>query len=445
MRYRFTEPLEPRRLLAGDVLFIRGADRSGGFLEATNDTQRTEQLADINNASTAGGNHGWKQLADLLRANGYTVTQAIEPLESGAPGTGQTTGAPLQLENLNLAQYDAVVFASNNAVYSNISIDALETYIRNGGGAIFISDGNFGSDWRDAPNSDTQFLSRFGLSVNQDDGTYSLRRDQGDFVEANHPLLIGVDEFDGEGVSPIVVPTTPPAGVTIRRIVGARGSTVVNNGTNPANDFRGTSRAVGPQDAALVTATVGRGRILAHFDRNTFFNNNGAGTDITRFDNQQYALNVFDWATDSQQPWVSSSSFTQADPYVLQFRMEDNLDGSLTREKIRLRDRKTGANLPGSFWSLSLNEGNGFTDVTITIRPHSPLGPYQLRVERRQISDESGNVRSGAIRYAFTLLDLNTPGSVVQARGQANPVPDIAKIDRDWTMSIFADSPNITT
>jgi hypothetical protein len=439
--------LEPRCLLAGDVLFIRGADRSGGFLEATNDFHRTEQLADINNASTAGGNHGWKQLADLLRANGYTLTQAIEPLEAGAPGSGQTTGAPLLLGNLNLAQYDAVVFASNNAVYSQTSIDAFETYIRNGGGAVFISDGNFGSDWRDAPNSDTQFLERFGLSVNQDNGTYSLRRDQGDFVEPNHPLLIGIDEFDGEGVSPIVVPTTAPAGVTIRRIVGARGTTFNNNGTDPGNDFRGTSRAVGAQDASLVTANVDRGRILTHFDRNTFFNDNGAGTDITRFDNQQYALNVFDWVTDTQQPWVSSSSFTQADPYVLQFRMEDNLDGSLTREKIRLRDRKTGANLPGSFWSLSLAEGNGFTDVTITVRADAPLGPYQLRVERRQISDESGNVRSGAIRYAFTLLDLNAPASVSSVAAsvrQVNPVPDIAKIDRDWLLSIFADSPNIT-
>ena len=32
------------------LLFVRGADRSGGFLEANNDVGRTEQLADINNA-----------------------------------------------------------------------------------------------------------------------------------------------------------------------------------------------------------------------------------------------------------------------------------------------------------------------------------------------------------------------------------------------------------
>ena len=36
--------------VAQTVLFIRGADRSGGFLEADDDAERTEQLADINNA-----------------------------------------------------------------------------------------------------------------------------------------------------------------------------------------------------------------------------------------------------------------------------------------------------------------------------------------------------------------------------------------------------------
>src|SRR5688500_7099456 len=108
------EPLEQRRLLDGSVLFIRGADRSGGFIEATNDTQRTEQLASVANASTSVGNHGWKQLADLLRGNGYTVTEVKETIEAGASSTGQTQGEHLHLPDLNLSQYRAVVMASNN-------------------------------------------------------------------------------------------------------------------------------------------------------------------------------------------------------------------------------------------------------------------------------------------------------------------------------------------
>lgn len=45
-------------LAQSNVLFVRGADRSGGFLEADNDTGRTEHLADINNHRTFGGKHG---------------------------------------------------------------------------------------------------------------------------------------------------------------------------------------------------------------------------------------------------------------------------------------------------------------------------------------------------------------------------------------------------
>src|SRR6476619_1988111 len=95
------EPLERRTLLAAPViLFVRGADRSGGFLEANNDAGRTEQLADINNASTAAGNHGWATLAGTLRDAGYVVEQIKEPLEANAPATGQTTGAPIKFETM---------------------------------------------------------------------------------------------------------------------------------------------------------------------------------------------------------------------------------------------------------------------------------------------------------------------------------------------------------
>src|SRR5678815_4398333 len=108
------EPLERRTLLAAPViLFIRGADRSGGFLEATNDAGRNEQLADINNASTASGNHGWATLASTLRGAGYVVEQMNEPLEAGAPAVGQTQGAPIKFETMTLSRYAAIVFGSN--------------------------------------------------------------------------------------------------------------------------------------------------------------------------------------------------------------------------------------------------------------------------------------------------------------------------------------------
>src|SRR5438046_3682562 len=108
------EPLESRFLMAATILFVRGAPRSGGFLEAVNDTGRTEQLADINNASTAAGNHGWATLAQTLRSAGFTIEQMTEPAGAGAPARGQTAGAPIHFENLSLTKYAAIIFASNN-------------------------------------------------------------------------------------------------------------------------------------------------------------------------------------------------------------------------------------------------------------------------------------------------------------------------------------------
>src|SRR5688572_30592262 len=83
------------------VLFVRGGDRTGGFLEAKNDEQRTEQLADIDNRSVAQGNHGWWELAQRLREKGYELEQITEgPADKPAP---------IDLQNLDLAKYDVVV------------------------------------------------------------------------------------------------------------------------------------------------------------------------------------------------------------------------------------------------------------------------------------------------------------------------------------------------
>ena len=253
--------------VAQTVLFIRGADRSGGFLEADDDAERTEQLADINNASTANGNHGWNELRLALEANGFQTDQMLEPLESGAPTTGQTTGAEIEFGNLDLSAYDVLVFGSNNAVYSEASIDAIESYIRGGGGAIFISDANFGSDWADASNSDQQFLDRFGLIVNQDRGTYSVQRSDDEFLIPDDPIFAGVDRFDGEGVTPFQIGDLT-AGVNADILALAEGETRLNDGAGGSN--RGSARDAGSNDAAVLFVTADQGRLIGHFDRNTF-------------------------------------------------------------------------------------------------------------------------------------------------------------------------------
>ena len=273
------------------VLFVRGAPRSGGFFEADTDAQRTEHLADIHNTSTIPGNHGWSELAELLRSHGYSVSQITEPLEPQAPMHGPTSGAPIPFEIMDLSVYDVIVMGSNNAVYSPASIDAFEQYIRSGGSALFIADAGFGSHWADASSSDQQFLDRFGWVIQQDLGVYDLRREDNDFIEPDHPVLLGVDAIEGEGVSPGVWLGADVPGVHTSPLVRAQpGAMTRNNDGVP-----GSVRPVALTDASLIVAHAECGRIALHFDRNTFFNTNGAGTDLNQLDHRVYAQNLFAW------------------------------------------------------------------------------------------------------------------------------------------------------
>lgn len=295
------ETLERREMLSATdptILFVRGADRSGGFLEAGDDTQRTEQLADIFNASTSGGNHGWNELRLTLEGAGFAVEQITETAENTS---GPSDGVHIDFETIDLTLYDVIVLGSNNAVYDTAGVDAIEAYVRGGGSVLFISDANFGGDWADASNSDQQFLDRFGLVMHQDQGTYSLFRSQGDYAVPDHPILTNVDRFDGEGVTPIEL-GTPTAGVTQTLLVGAKGNTRLNEPPFGNNNI-GPSRSSDPAiDGVLVVGAADDGKIAGHYDRNTFFNQNGAGTNINRFDNQQYALNLFGWLAGAFDP-----------------------------------------------------------------------------------------------------------------------------------------------
>lgn len=267
------------------ILFIRGADGSGGLGQG-NQQYRTEHLSDINNTSTAPGNHGFGQLAARLRQDGFTVSQWIE-----------SQGI---LDFNRLKPHRIVVFGSNNRVYSAAEIAALHQYFDAGGSALFMSDANWGADWSAAPASDNQFLARYGAAVYQDsaDGVPVMSRSTtGRFVLPGHATLSGPDgaggdddvaSYEGEGVSYFsIVPTHP---MRPRHIVSAAGFQVR---LITATGNAGPKRAAGPNDVAMFGVTKGNATIVGHFDRNTFFNANGTGSDITRRDHGTLALNLF--------------------------------------------------------------------------------------------------------------------------------------------------------
>ena len=285
------------------VLFIRGGSGTGGFLEGGAD----EQLSDIHDTSTAPGNHGWAELAALLEEEGFVVEQSVE---GPAPA-----GLPVDLPSIDLSHYDVVVFGSNNASYPAAAVDWLVPYVCSGGSALFISDANWGSGWSDAPSSDQSFLDRFDLVMNQDAGVYVLSRAAGDFViggvdQGGHPILAGpdgvvgtaddVNDFDGEGVSPATLTHLFPG---IEPVVLAKAKVVVH-----LNDSTGSGslKLPGVDDGALVALEYGAGRVACFFDRNTFFNLNGAGTSLHNWDNAQLARNLFAWLADAPGPTYGS-------------------------------------------------------------------------------------------------------------------------------------------
>lgn len=258
------------------VLFIRGGSGTAGFVEGGTD----DHLSDITDASTAPYNHGYGQLAALLRDAGYAVDQRVEgPV--AAPG-------PVDLAAVALDRYAVVVFGSNNASYGADAVALVVRFVHAGGGALFASDGNWGSFWDKAPTSDQAFLTPFGLIMNQDGGGLS-RLGGSDFVEPDHPILRGVEAFEGEGVSPCTLAHDPTALAAPHRLVAARD--VVHRNTAPDGPVTPPT----DDDAALAVAEYGAGRVACHFDRNTFFNDNGAGTSLASASNAIYARNLFDW------------------------------------------------------------------------------------------------------------------------------------------------------
>lgn len=281
------------------VLFIRGGAFTGGVLGGGS----TEELSDIHNASTAVGNHGYAELAALLAAEGFVVEQVTE---GPAPA-----GLPVNLLAIDLSHYDVIVFGSNNASYPPAAVDWLVPYVCSGGSALFISDANWGSSWSDAPSSDQPFLGPFDLVMNQDAGFYVVSRAAGDFViggvdHGNHPILAGpdgvtgsaddVNDFDGEGVSPATVAHLLP-GVEPVVLAKAKGNIHLNDSAGS-----GSLVPAGVDDGALVVLEYGAGRVACCFDRNTFFNLNGAGTSLHKWDNAQLARNLFGWLAEAPGP-----------------------------------------------------------------------------------------------------------------------------------------------
>jgi hypothetical protein len=183
-----------------------------------------------------------------------------------------------------LSGYAVLVLGSNQRTLATAEVNAIEAFVRGGGGLVTYSDFMFGPG---SAASDNQVLSRFGLLTAADNfgGPQAVTS----FVP--HPVTAGLAfGITGEGVS-------------ILEVVGNGVDTIVNVADCAANGgaclplpLTAPSGSATPTYGACVAVDAGAGRVLATFDRNTFFNVPGFGTSIADASNLSYALNVFLWA-----------------------------------------------------------------------------------------------------------------------------------------------------
>jgi hypothetical protein len=211
---------------------------------------------------------GFSTLASMLQLAGFgAVTEVVDTAVTITP----------QL----LSSHGIIVLGSNRRMFTTAEEDAIESFVRSGGGLVSYADATFGPG-NDV--SDNQILSRFGLLVAWDNlggpvvaGSLSA-----------HPISAGV----GLGVG--------GEGVSIIEIVGNGTDPVVNVAPCVANGgaclpypLPAPSGLPNPTFSACAAVTAGLGRVVATFDRNTFFNPPGYGTHIMEYSNLAYALNLF--------------------------------------------------------------------------------------------------------------------------------------------------------
>ncbi|MGJ8697724.1 MAG: discoidin domain-containing protein [Verrucomicrobiaceae bacterium] len=395
------------------ILFIRGGSGTVGFFEGGAD----EQGASIDNFIDDQTNHGWGELATALEAEGFLLTEISEDTPSPK--------SPVPLDTLPLSDYALIVFGSNNAVYTTAQINAFTAYIQQGGAALFIADANFGSNWSDASSSDTQFLAPFGIESNQDQGTYQVRRADSDFLLPNHPVFTGVSSFDGEGVSPGLLNPSLATLTGVTRTILARvpsGKSLTRNPSPLFSGNRGPSQTATSSDGTLITASYGSGKIALHFDRNTFFNLGGAGTNINRFQNERYARNLFNWlagkpdfnpATDNAPPrahlqnLAPEIALTANGSLNLTAKASDP-DGSITSVQL-LVDGQPIATDSTSPYQFTL-PNPGFGTRTLTLRTTDNDGATTDN-QRTLLLTDPGNLPSPLDRSNWTLTSSVNNGS----------------------------------
>src|SRR5207302_9000318 len=133
-------------------------------------------------------------------------------------------------------------------------------------------------------------------------------------------------------------------------------------------------------------AEAGLGRVAIHFDRNTFFNANGAGTSLHRFDNARYAKNLFEWLAGRSfgRPQVQAEDFRyDQSPQTLRIAFNRYVARSLSTADIKLINRKTGAVVAATSETFESSSNTGIFKFSRTLS----TGNYRVTLFAREVTD----------------------------------------------------------
>ncbi|WP_168442447.1 malectin domain-containing carbohydrate-binding protein [Pontiella desulfatans] len=220
---------------------------------------------------TDAGNTGCSQFKAMVEAEGYSISQHYD----------QTT----LLDAAFLAPLDVVVFGLHQKVWTAPEKAALDDWIRAGGGILMYSDSAAGGKYNVVgiknPTGQTavnNILSAYGMEVAVDQG--GGVRSYTSSPHSPNPIVWDQPVFEGEGVSPVAI---DPSG-NAQALVPLDEAHKVS-GSALSIDTRGIAIS-NPEWAVIAHCTVGRGNIVAIFDRQPMWNN-GPGSDINEEDNKE--------------------------------------------------------------------------------------------------------------------------------------------------------------
>ena len=140
--------------------------------------------------------------------------------------------------------------------------------------------------------SDNYFLKQFGIQVLADN--FQPTVDITD-VEASHPILAGVKDIRGEGISQFLVSATA---LSASQVI-ARCSPLTRSGCILPEAEQALVKKGDVVACVFTRENASGGRLAGVCDRNFFQNGPGPGSDLDQADDHLFATNLFRWLSKS--------------------------------------------------------------------------------------------------------------------------------------------------